>query len=575
MSQGGGRDGSSIRHQLAVLRRRWPVVALLSFVACVNAAWLTSIRPEVYQAKATVLLQPETSEELLAAATGGAFSPRPSAPPGNALATEIEVMRSEVVRNAVRAKLGRDPAVDIKARGLTDVLDIRASSTVPATAATGANTFAEVYVELRRSQRVEGFVKTADLIRPQIADLDRRIAALEEPLRSFDERLANSNRQTLPQLTQQRQTIVDLITAERKALESRRDGFDDQLNRLQLLVGLGTSGVQLVSKAEVPTEPSSASPLRNGALGLVGGLALGLALAFLLEQVDDRLRRKEDLEAATGLPVLGLLPLAPHKRSREGVITLVDPTSPTAEAYRTLRTSLQFMGIDQPIRCLQITSATSAEGKTTVVTNLAAAFAQAGLRVIVVDCDFRRSQVHVRVGVDNARGFTSALLGECTLADVISTIDDEPFIAIVPAGPLPPNPSELLGSKRVSTILETLRDHCDILLLDSAPVLPVTDALVVSRHVDATLLVARSKRSTGRQVARACELLRQVEAPLIGTVLNGVVHHIGYGYGYGYIAKSYTPPPGRRSRNRSPEDRVSASNGASSDVPEPVPTDAA
>ncbi len=567
MAQGAGRD-ASLRHQLAVVRRRWPLVVLLAVLACGTATWLTSRQPPVYQATASVLLQPKTAEQLLAGATNS-FSET-----GNEAATEIEIMRSQVVRDAVRAKLGRNPQVSIEARGFTDVLDIRATSTVPATAAAEATTFAEVYVELRKTQRIEDVSKTGELIRGQITELDKRIDELEKPLRELDSRLAGAaNPQARAQLQGQRTAAEDVVRADRATLERRRSSYDDQLNQLQLLSGFGISGgVQLVSKADVPTAPISASPLRNGALGLGGGLVVGLALAFLLDQLDDRLRRKDELEAAAGVPVLGLLPRVSRGRTRQGVVTLLSPSSPTAEAYRTLRTSLQFMAINRPIRSLQVTSPTTGEGKTTVVTNLAASFAQAGQRVILIDCDLRRSKVHEHLGVSNERGFTSVLLDECSLADVITTVDDEPFLAIVPAGPVPPNPSELLTSARALSILETLRENCDILLLDSPPILPVTDALVVSRHVDATLMVARPKRSTRRQVARAHELLRQVGAPLVGTVLNGVVHDTGDGYGYGYGYTSYNPPP-RPARGSRRNGSAPARNGVSHHETEPASTE--
>ena len=563
MPQGASRD-ASIRHQLAVLGRRWPLVALLAVVACGAAAGLTKRLPPVYSATASVLLQPGTSEQLLAGATGSGLSAT-----GNEAATEIEVMRSQLVRDAVRAKLGRAPDVDIEARGATNVLDIRATSTKPATAASEATTFAEVYVELRRNQRVSDLLTTAELIRAEVTELDKRIDELEKPLRDLDARLAaTGDLQQRVQLQQQREATSDAIGAERRTLEGRRDSFDDQLNRLQLLSGLGTSGgVQLVSRAEVPTAPITASPARNGALGLVGGLVVGLSLAFLLDQLDDRLRRKEELEWAAGVPVLGLLPQVPRRRARMGgVIALQDPSSSTAEACRTLRTSLQFIAIDRPIRCLQVTSPASSEGKTTLVTNLAVSFAQGGQRVIILDCDLRRSQVHERLGVPNEQGFTSVLLDQCSLIDVITKVEGEPFLAVVPAGPPPPNPSELLASRAALAIFASLREHCDILLIDSPPVLPVTDALVVARHVDATLLVARSKRSTRRQVARAHELLVQVGAPLIGTVLNGVKHGTGYGYGYGY---GYPTTPTRRGQREGPPSRPSR-NGGPTDVMEPA-----
>ena len=573
MSQGAGRD-APIRHQLAVLRRRWPIVVVLALLAGGVAGWLTKRQPPVYQATSSILLQPRSAEQLLSASTGS-FSET-----GNEVATEIEVMRSQVVVDAVRAKLGRAPQVSIEARGFTNVLDIRARSTDPATAASEATTFAEVYVDLRKAQRADDLSTTGDLIRSQIVDLDKRIDALEKPLRDIEARLLTTTNTLLAaQLRQQRDSTADAIRAERNTLERRRSSFDDQLNQLQLIAGFGISGnVQLVSKAEVPTVPVSASPVRNGLLGLLGGLVVGLGLAFLLDQLDDRLRRKEELETAAGVPVLGLLPRMARRRVRQGVVTLKSPSSPTAEAYRTLRTSLQFMAIDRPIRSLQVTSPTTGEGKTTIVTNLAASFAQAGQRVILVDCDLRKSRVHEQFSIGNERGFTSVLLDECTLADVITTLEDEPFLAIVPAGPVPPNPSELLATQRALDILDVLRENCDILLVDSPPVLPVTDALVISRHVDATLLVARTKRSTKRQVARAHELLDQVGAPLVGTVLNGVVHDTGdgYGYGYGYVAPTSAPPRPRRGRRSAPPaggDEAGNGAGAVVDEGQPAPTE--
>lgn len=559
MPQGTGRD-NSLRHQVAVLRRRWPVVVLLAVLGCLTAFWVTARQAPVYRATASVLLQPSNAEQILGGTSGSFGGDETEAD------TEIEVMRSQVVRDAVRAKLGHNPNVAIEARGFTNVLDIHASSTDPRAAAAEATTFADVYVELRRSQRVEDLLKTGELIQAQIVELDKKIDQLEKPLRDLDARLGTTTDQRLRiQLQQQREATADAISAERRTLEARRSSFDDQLNRLQLLKGLGISGgVQVVSRADVPTTPISASPRRNGALGLGGGLVLGLTLAFLLDQADDRLRRKEDLESLVGAPVLGLLPRMTRRHIQTGVVTLRSPGSATAEAYRTLRTSLQFLGVDRPITCIQVTSPGTAEGKTTVVTNLAASFAQAGQRVIILDCDLRRPRVHEVFGLPAGAGFTSVLLDHVRLSEVITTVDDEPFLAVAPAGPVPPNPSELLTSKRAQAVVSSLRENCDILLIDTPPVLPVTDALIVSRYVDATLVVARAKRSTRRQVARAQELLAQVGAPVVGTVLNGVVQNAVEGYGYG----SYSRPEPRARQGKQGSARPQAEPGTG-------PTDAA
>jgi len=521
MRPGGGRDASP--RQLAAIRYRWQLVLLLSVVAGGTATLLTLRRAPVYQATASVLLRPESAEQLLTGTAGGGVSVV-----GIGAASRIELTQSQVVRDAIRAKLGHEPTLTVEVLGVTDVLDIRVSSTDRYVAAAEATTVAEVYIDVRRRQRVEDLQRTGQLIRTQVAGLDRQLDELEKPLRALDAQLANT---TDPRLRVQRQQQRDAaaagIAAERDTLQGRRDSLNGGLPPIDLLAGMGTSGgVQLVSKAPVPTAPISPGPVRNGTLGLVGGLVIGIGMALLVDQTDDRLRRKGELEAAARLPVLGLLPLARPHAVGERLVTVLSPDAPTAEAYGTLRTSLQSLETSRTIRCLQVTSATKAEGKTTVVTHLAASFARAGRRVIVLDCDLRRSQVHERLGVGGALGFTSVLLGAGSLEDVLVTVQDEPLLTVVPAGPAPPNPSELLGSAQAAAIVAALRERCDILVVDSPPVLPVTDALVVSRHADATLLVARPNLSTKREVARACQLLGQVEAPLIGTVLNGVEEDI-------------------------------------------------
>jgi len=315
--------------------------------------------------------------------------------------------------------------------------------------------------------------------------------------------------------------------------------------------------VEPVTTAAEPTDPVSPGPGRNGALGLGGGLALGLALANLLDRTDDRLRRKEDLEAAVDLPVLGLLPRVSRRHLEAGAVGVVAAGSPSAEAYRTLRTNLQLLAIGRQIRCLQVTSPTSNEGKSTVATNLAASFAQAGQRVIIVDGDLRRPRVHEAFGLLNEVGLSSVLSGQRSLAESIGTLDGQPCLVALTAGHVPPNPDELLGSDRARAVLATLRENCDILLIDAPAVLPVLDALVLSRHVDAILLVARPGRSTRGQVVAALQRLGQVGAPVVGTVLNGVVRKSG--------DEGYARPPTRvtaERRRKAPPPLPAADDGA-------------
>jgi capsular exopolysaccharide synthesis family protein len=192
------------------------------------------------------------------------------------------------------------------------------------------------------------------------------------------------------------------------------------------------------------------------------------------------------------------------------------------------------MGLDRPMRTIQITSSNASEGKTTTLTNLGVVLARAGQRVILVCCDLRRPRLNTFFGLPNTVGFTSVLLGDTPLSAAMQQVPGEQRLLLLSSGPLPPNPSELLSSKRTTELLAALQANCDVVLIDSPPVLPVTDAAVLAGRVDATLLVATARTTTLRELTRAAEILRQVDAPLIGTVLNGITDEEGYGYSYSY-----------------------------------------
>jgi non-specific protein-tyrosine kinase len=221
-------------------------------------------------------------------------------------------------------------------------------------------------------------------------------------------------------------------------------------------------------------------------------------------------------------------------RNEARVVSLADPASPISEAYRALRTSVQFLGLDRPLRLIQLTSPRASEGKTTTISNLAVALSRAGQRVVVVCCDLRRPRIHEFFGLDNTVGFTSVLLGEVPLSSAVQPVRRQERLALLASGPTPPNPSELLSSHRTAEVLQALTLQADVVLIDCPPVLPVTDSLVLSAAVDATILVTNSGSTTRKEAQRAVELLRQVDAPLVGSVLNGVTPETGYGYGYGY-----------------------------------------
>ncbi|MGZ4107712.1 MAG: CpsD/CapB family tyrosine-protein kinase [Tumebacillaceae bacterium] len=201
------------------------------------------------------------------------------------------------------------------------------------------------------------------------------------------------------------------------------------------------------------------------------------------------------------------------------LISFFEPKSPISEAYRTLRTNIQYAGITKELKALMVTSSGPEEGKSTTITNLAVVNAQAGKKVILVDGDLRKPVVHKTFGLSNRKGLTNLLIGEATFEDVVMETE-VPGMFVLPAGPIPPNPAEILGSTRMKELIEQLKERYDIVLIDAPPILAVTDAQLLSTHVDGVVLVLGSRKVLREHAKKAKALLDRVGANVIGTVLN-------------------------------------------------------
>ena len=495
-----------LRDYLGVVRRRKGTIALSVLVAVSVALVASFLQTPTYEGKAEVLLQARSTESLFDPNTGERLDR------ARVVDTEIKVLKSQPVRDAVAEELGAAPDVSAEAAGETDVIEVRAASTDAKRAATVANAYASAYIDFRRKQAVDDVLGAAQQIQGKVGDLQKQIDALPPG-------------------------------AQKDSLVGQQALFKQKLDELQVDAALKTGGAQLVTQAATPTSPIRPTPLRNGLLALVLGLILGLGLAFLVEYLDDSVKTKDDLQrVAPDVPVIGLIPAVANWKPTDEprVVSLLDPKSPAAEAYRTVRTSIQFLTLERPMRTLQVTSPSAQEGKSTTLANLGVALARAGQRVVVVCCDLRRPRIHEFFGLQNTTGFTSVLLGKVPLSAALQPVADQPRLSLLSSGPLPPNPSELLSSRRTIDVLTSLQAEADIVLIDSPPVLPVTDALVLSGRVDATLLVCVAGATTRKDAARAVELLQQIDAPLVGTVLNGVTADSGYGYDYGYRYEAFT-----------------------------------
>ena len=505
-----GYEGElGLRDYLQILRRRKNIVVLITLVVTVPAVVVSLLKTPVYESSAEMLLQPRNSETL--------FDPNSGirTDPNRDMQNEIRIIEGETVRAAVRAQQGTAPKVSAVPDGPTDIVKVSIRSFDPQRAAALANAYANAYIEYRRKSAVDDVLAASDQIQSKINDLQKQI---------------------------------DQAPASQKdSLVSAQAVFKQKLDQLQVDGALKRGGAQLVTSATPSSSPVAPRPLRTGLIAAVIGVMLGLGVALLTEFLDDSVKSKDEFERVTGgVPVLGLIPVVSAWKGRETAYTvsIEDPTSAAAEAYRTLRTSIQFLGLEQPMRLLEVTSPNPQEGKTTTLANLAVALARSGSTVAIVCCDLRRPRMHEFFGLGNDVGFTSVLLGKVPLAAAMQEVRDQARLSLLASGPLPPNPSELLSSKRTAEVFGSLQAEYDIVLVDAPPVLPVTDALVLSGRVDATLLVAVAGATTRKEAARAVELLRQVDAPLVGAVLNGV--DTEGSYGYAYQAYRYESPLGRR-----------------------------
>ena len=308
-----------------------------------------------------------------------------------------------------------------------------------------------------------------------------------------------------------------------------------------------TSPVKLTraQQATVPSIPVSPNVPLNIALGALVGLALGVGLAVLRETLETRIRNTRDVEQLTDLPILGGIVFDPKAKDRP-LIVHVDPRSPRAESFRTLRTNLQYLDVGRTDRSFVITSSIESEGKSTTGANLAIALADAGSRVLLVDADLRRPKVADSLDVEGAVGLTDVLIGRATLADVIQPWGKGQLF-VLPAGHVPPNPSELLGSTRMTQLITEFNRAFDVVLFDSPPLLPVTDAAILAKNVGGALIVVAAGRTQKNQLKGAIAALDNVGAPVSGMVLTMLPTKgpdaYGYGhYGYGYGSGDTTVP---------------------------------
>jgi Mrp family chromosome partitioning ATPase len=329
---------------------------------------------------------------------------------------------------------------------------------------------------------------------------------------------------------------------------------------------LQTSNAVLVNSADGASQVQP-RPVRNGILGLILGILLGIGAAFLREALDTRVRTADEIAERLGLPLLARLPEPPRNLRRNDALVMAgDADNAQAEAFRMFRTNLEFVRLDQDIRTIVITSAVEREGKSTTAGNLAVALARVGRRVALVDVDLRRPYLDRFFDESNGAGLTAVALGRTTLTEALfpaspvkigreeqslgssngngrQSVMPAGDLHILTTGPLPPNVGEFVGSARVAEILSDLRESFDTILIDAPPLLHVGDAMTLAARADAMILVTRLNLVRRPMLNELRRILESTPAKALGFVVTGAEAEDGYGYGARYYYGSSVREP--------------------------------
>jgi capsular exopolysaccharide synthesis family protein len=513
-----------LREYLGVLRRRKSSFLLVTILFVTGGLALSYQQTPLFQSESEVLVQQTAA---LPADAQTVVVPN--------LETERELAESEAVAALVSDQLNQplhdlQSGLSVEWRLNTEILGFRYVDPSPVQAQRRAQAFARGYLDYRRQQVLDDLLAVSGSVQKHIQRLNQELESINRRSRKTADR------------------------TEKATLEGRANALVGQIALLQQELADLTPPSQLkvgqvVGAATLPSSPVSPNHLNTGLLSLVAGLLLGVAVAFLREHFDDHLRGRDDLEVAIGSPVLASVPRVSNwrRRDRPVLVTLTQPKSATAETYKTLRTGLLFAAAERDAKVIMITSPHAGEGKTVTTANLGVALAQAGNRVVLVSADLRKPRLHHFFGVTNHTGLTNVLSGEVSPWQALrdTRVDN---LQVMPSGPVPENPAEMLGSNAMGRLLSVPNEMADYVLVDAAPVLAVADAATLAPLTDAVLFVADAQSTHRGAVEQARRQLEQVNAQIIGAVLNnfdpskaGAYSYYRYSYRYEEPAKAQQP----------------------------------
>lgn len=560
-------DALDFSHYLdVIMRRRW-IVASAFIVVFVSALLYTLTTRPVYQASAMLVIEKERGGDSL---QNGSMVENSN---DDYYQTQYKLLQSRSLLQRVYTELALDKTEDFaqprgmarlqKAVTISPVLRsrlvyVRVESHDAALAASIANRLSDVFVEqnlanqlfiskevLQALQAKGGDSNAADL--PAVVN-----SPLIQSLKGEYAKLQSSYAELYARYTEKHPTVIR-VKSSMVALDSQIRSETARIvasMKTELSGQLKGNNVRVIDTALVPEKPIKPKKVPSLILGLIGGLAIGIALAFLVELLDQSVRTQEDVENKLGLPFLGQIPFASAKPGSVYETLLSKELSLTSEAVRNLRTMVDFAGLPQNIKTIIVTSTVQDEGKSYVASNLAVAFSQLGEKVLMITGDLRRPSIHKNFHVSSERGLSDFLAKGQRVEELVELTQksDVPGVYILPCGPRPPNPSELLNTPRLGALIAWAKTNYDRVIIDCTPMYPIHDTLLWGRHVSAAIFVVRYGRTRAPLVFKACQRLREGGVKILGAVVNaatpGGLTYSSYGYYYQQYYHAYEQESG-------------------------------
>ena len=532
------------------------LVILCTLVAAAVAYGISSVTTPIYQASTTLLINQarnptgaDMQDLMLSERIGRTYAELMKRSPILAKVAEEFEVEPAVLQSAITQ-------ISVTSVRDTQLLQLSIEGTSPEVVASVAEALPRVFIEDLKSVQSERFAESKNNLQRELDTLSNEIEVTQVAIQAINDAPTAEEAVELGRL--------------RNALTQYQNNYANLLQsyeNIRLTEVQSSDSIAVVEPAQIPTQPIRPRALTNTLLAAIVGAMLALGIIFLIEYLDDRVKTPQDLYSIVDLAVLGSIArIATQEKkglgkrkarltAEETLVSSIQPRHPITEAYRGIRTNLQYSSVDTNLTSLLITSATPGEGKTTTAANLAIVLAQSGRSVILVDADMRKPRQHTLFELPQSPGLTDAIVASHTPPTRYVRATNVPNLSLLTSGKVPPNPAELLGSQRMQQLIAQLHEQAEMIIFDAPPVLAVTDAQVLANQVNGVVLIIDSEQTSRATVARAVEALARTNANLLGAVLNRLVRSPRGYYQYDQYSAYYaetaeTAEPGEPKRTK-------------------------